>query len=81
MSNLRASGLHLLFADDVVLAASLVENLQHALQRFAAECGLAEAKVVWFSATPNAWTVPDHCHKAKFLIYWSVCVLLVGGLV
>lgn len=51
VSNLRASGLHLLFADDVVLVASLVENIQHALERFAAECGVAETKVVWFSAT------------------------------
>lgn len=39
------------FADDVVLAASLVENLQYALERFTAECGVAETNVVWFSAT------------------------------
>lgn len=53
VSNLRASGLHMLFADDVVLPASLVKNLQHALERFAAECGVADTKVVWFSATPG----------------------------
>lgn len=57
MSKLGASGLHLLFADDVVLAASLVENLQHALESFAAECGTAEMKVHWFSASKQ-WFAP-----------------------
>lgn len=69
----------LLFADDVVLSASLVGDLLHVLERFAAECEAAVMKISTLKSEAMVLWVGGCCyHKPKISGILGFCSLVMG---